>query len=195
MPSTPTYGFPYPATGDSPNVPSDIQALATALDAQLVTVNGLITALTGRVTPVAQLRQTVAQSVANATYVACTFTTEDLDTLNGHSTSSNTSRWTVPTGWAGAYMLSGGGKFVTNVTGSRSARWAKNGSVIAGSEGPGFSADDTSAFAARSIVVALAVGDYVEMQIRQSSGGSLNTDIAASEVQCTMTVTWTGPTS
>lgn len=195
MPTTPTYGLPYPATGDSPNVPSDIQALATAVETQLVTVNGLITALTGRVTPVAQLRQTVAQSVANATYTACTFTTEDLDTLNGHSTSVNTSRWTVPTGWAGAYALDGGGKFATNVTGSRSARWAKNGAVVAGGEGPGFSADDTSAFVARPIVVALAVGDYVEMQIRQSSGASLNTDVATSEVQCTMTVTWIGPTS
>lgn len=38
MPSTPTYGFPYPAPGDSPNVPSDIAALANAVETTLTPV-------------------------------------------------------------------------------------------------------------------------------------------------------------
>lgn len=195
MPATPTYGLPYPGTADSPHGPNQVQALAEAVETELVAVNGAVTALAARVVPVAHLRQTVAQSVASATYTACTFTTEDLDTLNGHSTSVNTSRWTVPVGWAGAYMLTGGGKFATNVTGSRSAQFAKNGTGIAGSEGSGFSASDTSTFTAKTIVVSLAEGDYVEMQIRQSSGGSLNTDVATTASQCTMSVVWLGPTS
>jgi hypothetical protein len=195
MPATPTYGLPYPGTGDSPHGPNQLQALAEEVEAELVRVDGDIAAHAALVKPVAHLRQTVAQSVASATYTACTFTTEDLDTVNGHSTSSNTSRWTVPSGWAGAYMLSGGGKFATNATGFRSGQFAKNGSVILGSEGPGLAAADTSTFDARTVVVSLAVGDYVEMQIRQSSGGSLNTDVAATSSQCTMSVVYLGPTS
>lgn len=195
MPNTPIYGLPYPSLTEPPDGPDQIQALAEAVETELSRIDGDVADLSTRLMPVAQLRQTVAQSVATATYTSATFTTEDLDTLGGHSTSVNTSRWTCPTGWAGAYLLSGGGKFVTNVTGSRSAQWAKNGSAIAGSESPGFAADDTSTFAARTIVVVLAVGDYVEMQIRQSSGGSLNTDVATTVSQCTMSVAWLGPSA
>lgn len=34
MPSTTPKGFPYPSNGDAPNIPSDIQALATAIDTE-----------------------------------------------------------------------------------------------------------------------------------------------------------------
>lgn len=52
-----------------------------------------------------QAHQSVAQSIANATDVAITFPTEDVDTDGGHSTSSNTSRYTAQT--SGQYWVSG----------------------------------------------------------------------------------------
>lgn len=68
--------------------------------------------------PCGRLVQTVAQTgVANNTSTALTFTTEDLDTHNFHSTSVNTSRVTPTV--AGWYMVRGGGSFTgqTDFTG------------------------------------------------------------------------------
>ena len=42
---TPTYGFPYPALTDSPNGPAQIQALAEAVEADLVVTDANITNL------------------------------------------------------------------------------------------------------------------------------------------------------
>lgn len=194
MGATPIYGLPYQGLGDSPHGPNLGQALAEAVEAQLVTINGLITALGSRVIPVAHLRQTVAQTgIATAVYTPITFNFEDLDPLGGHDNGTNPTRWTMPTGWNGAVMLAGGGKFATNTTGSRSARWAKNGAAISGSEGPGFAASDTSTCVAKTIITDLNEGDYVELQGRQSSGGPLSTD-AAADVQWTMSVFYIGPT-
>lgn len=40
MPSTPNYALPYPALTASPNVPSDMEALATAVDDEIARVDG-----------------------------------------------------------------------------------------------------------------------------------------------------------
>jgi hypothetical protein len=45
MGATPTYGFPYPAGGDSPHGPNQIQALATAVEAKVVGLDATDTAL------------------------------------------------------------------------------------------------------------------------------------------------------
>jgi len=39
MAATPTYGFPYPGTGDSPHGPNQIQALAVALEAKVTAMD------------------------------------------------------------------------------------------------------------------------------------------------------------
>lgn len=50
MPTTPTYGLPYPALSDSPNGPSQIGSLATTLDTLFGTFAAADTALTARFT-------------------------------------------------------------------------------------------------------------------------------------------------
>lgn len=50
MPSTPTYGFPYPALSDPPNGASQIQALATALESKFVTVDGTVATNSSNIT-------------------------------------------------------------------------------------------------------------------------------------------------
>src|SRR5687767_2891259 len=82
--------------------------------------------------PRAQLRQTVAQTFTSGAFAAVTFTTEDWDTYAGHSTSTNTSRYTAQI--AGIYMLTGKIGWNGNATGRRASRWAKNGTDINGSQ-------------------------------------------------------------
>ena len=139
--------------------------------------------------PACQVRQSAAQSIANATFVAITFGTEDLDSPAGHHDNvTNNTRFTAQ--YPGWYQLSGAVAFVANATGQRITRWAVNGTGLNG--GDVFSqttaANDVVA-AARTMLVLLNAGDYVELQAWQNAGGALNTSNTAGE-QPTMTVTW-----
>ncbi len=80
--------------------------------------------------PIAVLKQTVSQSVPNATWGIITFDAEDVDTYGGHSTTSNTSRYTCQ--YAGWYRIGGRAAFAANATGSRGARVHINGNYIPG---------------------------------------------------------------
>ncbi len=142
--------------------------------------------------PLAQMRQTVAQTLANNTWTAITFTTEDVDTdvdgTGGHSTSSNTSRFTAR--YPGWYQCSGAVGFAANTTSIRGARWAVNGVTM---DPGGVILNTTStSFAvvpAATLVFYLTIGDYVELQGLQVSGGNLDTSVTSS-VQSAMVVKW-----
>ncbi len=55
----------------------------------------------------------------NATVVAITLDSERFDNATFHSTSSNTARFTVPTGGGGKYLIGAGLEWQNNVTGER----------------------------------------------------------------------------
>ncbi len=141
--------------------------------------------------PIAELRQSVAQSIANfPTATAVTFDLEDIDNDSGHSTSSNTSRYTAQT--PGRFQLSGGIAFAGNATGRRWACWYLNGSVLTGSQTT-FAASTGSdiAIAARTKTVLLnGTTDYVELIAQQDSGGALNTYVGSSQAQSGLVVRW-----
>lgn len=44
MPSTPTYGFPYPSLSDPPNAPAGFQALAEAVETKIVSTDAAVAA-------------------------------------------------------------------------------------------------------------------------------------------------------
>ncbi len=142
--------------------------------------------------PYAFLRQTVAQNFSAATFTAVTFTTEDFDSVNGHNAVANTSRYTCQAGFDGVYRLAGQVDFATNTSGSRTSRWSKNGTALNAGQGPGFDAGATSLAAARTMLVRLAAGDYVELEGYQSSGATLATNVAG-EFQSSMSVEWIAP--
>lgn len=143
--------------------------------------------------PLAQLRQTSVQSLPNNTWTAITFNAEDVDTdvdgTGGHDTVTNNSRFTAR--YAGWYQLSGAAGFAANGTGLRGARWLVNGIALnaGGTVLPAGSGSFTVVPAAVEKVY-MNIGDYVELQALQSSGGALDTAIA-STVQSTMAVRWT----
>src|SRR5881394_3209219 len=116
--------------------------------------------------PIAVLRQTVAQTITTGTMTAATFDTEDLDT--------NVSA----TGYS------------ANVTNRRANRWAVNGASLSGTgvylpTTPTGTCETPS----RTFFLFLNVGDYVEFQIYQDSGGNLNTAVSTDQ-QTTMMVRW-----
>lgn len=143
--------------------------------------------------PIAQLRQATLQTVSNATWTAITFDAEDVDTdyannTTAHSTSSNPSRYTaIYPGW---YDVGGGVSWAVNATGARGTYWSVNGVIVSGSDTlePAVGVINVG-YAARSMHIYLASGDYLELFAYQSSGGNLNTSVAAGE-QPSMKVRW-----
>lgn len=142
--------------------------------------------------PMAELRQLVAQTLTTAVFGSITFTTEDFDgdwvasSGGGHDNSTNPSRYTaLYDGW---YVLGGGVSFAINATGQRGCRWAVNGSAVNGSAVvyPA-TAGNVIVVAARTKRVFLNIGDYVELQGYQTSGGNLDTFVSA-EFSCSMSL-------
>jgi hypothetical protein len=142
--------------------------------------------------PQAILRQAVAQSLTTATMTAITFDAEDLDTnvagTAQHDNVTNNSRFTAV--YAGWYQVSGGLGVASNVTNRRATRFAVNGTFLNGT-GIYLPANPTGTceIPTRTHAVFLNVGDYVEMQGYQDSGGALLT-AAATDTMSTMYVRW-----
>jgi hypothetical protein len=130
--------------------------------------------------PIAQLRQTgTAQSnFASGSVIPVNFNTEDMDTHNGHSTSTNTSRWVCPSGWAGWYEVFGGLVFDSvSTTGGRVAAIRVNGADINGGWGPALPGSVGQGAMTRNLLVQLAVGDYIELCGRWAGGGTVALDL------------------
>ena len=119
-----------------------------------------------------RLTKSAAQSCANNTGTMITWDTETYDTDAFHSTSTNTSRITIPAGKAGYYSISATGAFAGNATGQRYYAFYKNGSFsqIFGRAG-GYSADTVLS---GTLILNLAVADYIEVEAFQNSGGALD---------------------
>jgi hypothetical protein len=132
--------------------------------------------------PICQVRQGTAQTVVTATWSDMNnMTIEDIDTdpdgVGGHSTSTNTARFTAR--YPGWYRL-GGGVSTAAGTGVRGARFAVNSTAVTASESviPATSGQPTSV-PARSVLVALDEGDYATIQGYHSNGSNLDTYIGS----------------
>jgi hypothetical protein len=118
--------------------------------------------------------QTADQSMSNATFTAITFNSETFDTDGFHSTTTNTSRLTVPAGKAGYYLVIAQLAYNGNATGQRQAEVTVNG---AGGFGKFIQLNAGSSYVPQpkgTTILNLAVGDYVELNGYQDSGGSLS---------------------
>lgn len=108
-------------------------------------------------------------------YVSLTLDTEVYDSDGGHSTTTNTSRYTVQV--AGTYYISGSCGYPGTAGGNRSTRIAVNGSPAQGSQvadAPTTTAN--SWYGIATCFAVLNVGDYVEVQTWQNSGGGISTN-------------------
>lgn len=107
--------------------------------------------------------------IANATWTAVTFNSEEFDTDAFHSTSSNTSRLTIPAGLGGTYSVKAQVSFGLSATGFRQIRIYKNGTLYKAS---GEFIPSASIYVAptMSTDMTLTAGDYIELYVYQSSG-------------------------
>lgn len=111
------------------------------------------------------------QSLANATFTALNFNSEDYQVGALHSTSVNNSRVTIAT--TGKYLFVVTVCFVPNATGQRIIVGKVNGTTFF--DKLDFPTNGTQTFEAQlSKLIALTAGDYVEIFAFQDSGGSLN---------------------
>jgi hypothetical protein len=121
------------------------------------------------------MTKNAVQSIPNATWTAITFQVEEFDTDAFHSTSSNTSRITIPTGLAGKYLLTGSVVWEVNTTGIRAIAIYKNGASVKDVflNLPSTTFGTIQGF---SIVVDASVSDYIELFTYQSCGTAMNID-------------------
>jgi hypothetical protein len=119
-------------------------------------------------------QKNATQSIANNTDTVITFAgTDTFDTNGYHDPAVNNTRFTIPSGKGGYYLVTGNWGFASNATGNRECYFNLNGSF--GFNGGGIPAQPTSATVGTySAIVNLSVGDYIEMYVNQTSGGALN---------------------
>lgn len=125
------------------------------------------------------LQTSATTSLTNNTFTSIGLDTNTVDSYSGHSTVTNNSRYVAQV--AGWYVPVGCASIASNTTGSRGCRLAVNGSPVQGSAQitNAVVGGNPSGVGAASRPVFLNVGDYVEAQGYQNSGGALNTLIAA----------------
>jgi hypothetical protein len=116
------------------------------------------------------VRKSVSQSISSGAWATLTWDVEEADPNNLHNNSSNTSRITVDAG--GLYLVETLICF-NGSTGNRWVKFMKNGGDAGGRAGGNIANNDVAGV---SIVrlLALAGGDYIEVQGYQNSGGALN---------------------
>lgn len=110
---------------------------------------------------------------SNNTWAAAPLNSEVYDDAGFHDNATNNSRFTVPSGHAGQYIIVGHFIWDDHATGVRGLGIYKNGSVT--------HADIVEAIEATGVgnqmtiteILDLAVGDYVEMFAYQTSGAGL----------------------
>jgi hypothetical protein len=131
---------------------------------------------------VAATAQNQSLAVVGGNQYILSFNTEDYDTDSFHSTSTNTSRLTIPTGKGGKYLVNIG---ISTDLGTNYAYiyFVKNGSA------QGLPTGTNGAFLATivnvgsntpklggSAVVSLLAGDYIEVMWQNSATGTMNFD-------------------
>jgi hypothetical protein len=132
--------------------------------------------------------QAVAQSFTTVVSAAFLLDSEDYDTDGGHSTSTNTSRFTPQT--PGTYLVIGSSGWAANATGFRRVWLQKNGTALIGT---GLGVDAGTANICGGLCMAFVVlngtTDYVEVWGQQGSGGSLLSSVAGQFVP-SMSAIW-----
>jgi len=135
-----------------------------------VTVGGLMSN-----TPAFSARPNANQSIASTSFVKLSFQTENFDTDNAFDNSTNY-RFTVPTGKAGKYYFEGTYLLNSNDDKMYISYLYKNGSRLDNSIGKEVTGGGaSSAGATSSIIIDLAVGDYMEYYVYHSSGANRDT--------------------
>lgn len=124
--------------------------------------------------PRARLHRSTDQSIPNQTGTVLTWDSEDFDTVSGHSTSVNTSRYTAQ--YDGVYLMSINIPWLNNTSSS-----FKLEAYVRRSDGTDFTGNaihktgsDTSVVNSASELVEMTTGQYCEVTVWHNRGSSLS---------------------
>jgi hypothetical protein len=133
----------------------------------------------------ASVYQATSQSIPNNTYTVLNFDAETWDTDGFHDNATNNSRMTIPAG-VSKVRITGGVFFFVGATWSQLALAVyKNGSLY---NRTSMNNQIDGAAGMVSAVIDVSEGDYIELGIRQSSGGSKSTNIGNGSLANFMTM-------
>ncbi len=121
----------------------------------------------------ARVYHNAAQDIPHATWTSLAFNSERYDPDGFHSNVTNNSRFMVPAGFAGRYDLWAGWQWAGNSNGSRHARFSVNGTAIIAQQFYAFSGGGSPSVSEGTLsgnFPLYAAGDFVEIQVYQSSG-------------------------
>jgi len=124
--------------------------------------------------PLADAKASGSQSIPNGIATKVTVWADVVANPDGLLTADTT--FTVPAGEAGMYSVSTAIVFDSDVVGERTAKLLLNGSAAYTNDSTATTGKDYLVVAA---VVFLGVGDTIEVEVFQSSGGALGLDVAA----------------
>ena len=138
------------------------------------TMTAAVAAASGGYTEGARVYNSANISIPHATFTALTFDSERYDTDAIHDTATNTSRLTCKT--AGKYIIDGNVEWGNGADTGRYCRIRLNGTTdiaAVAQAGQAWMVQQVSA------VYDLAVNDYVELVVYQSTGGAFNALVGA----------------
>jgi hypothetical protein len=160
---------------------------ATAANAQNIS-DGIVTPSKFAVLPAARVFHSTTQSIPNDTLTTVAFNSEAFDTASLHSTTGANSRLTAPV--TGIYSLTAAANWFVNPTGSRVAQIWQNGATILVGDSVVPNQDDDHVLAT---LARLSAGDYVELRVAQTSGGSLLLATGPQGQTPLLTMDWVAP--
>lgn len=114
------------------------------------------------------------QTLTTAVAAAVTFNTDVFDVGSMHDTVSNTSRFTIPAGGDGLYLIHAIISFNSNATGERITSITKNGASVNGTTVRLKSNTVAAHQQSTSALETAVAGDYFEVTAYQDSGGNLS---------------------
>ena len=117
------------------------------------------------------VKNNASQTIPNTTATVCTWDLEYFDTNTYHSTSSNTSRLTVPS--TGYYFVYAKLRWQSNATGYRYMYFTKNGVQIQ-QDYLNYPDQNNPFTLYYGIVTSASATDYLEVFAAQNSGGNLS---------------------
>lgn len=139
--------------------------------------------------PAAHVTSTTALTQSDSTFNVLPFNSERYDSAGMHSNSTNNSRLIAQAD--GVYLATAHVRFASNTTGTRTLIIRKNG-LAAGSIARQDTPGDGLTGLSVGTVVQLADNDFLEVQVRQNSGGDLDVEKSAEESP-EFSLTWIAP--
>jgi len=178
--STTRYQWPYPDPSDPPDVATDLLTLASSLEETVGTLDDRLTTLDGLSNSVFQYTALTRVSsnimeIPNAQWTPVGFDAGQYNLPKSNPGWRLGSPTRITCVQSGLYRFTGAAGFEVNGTGSRAIAVRVNGNASYPVISSGRAPDDIDWFG--SVVVDAAIvtpGTWVELVVRQSSGGPLN---------------------